>query len=603
MSNLPGPVESVPFTAASQDVALRGAGRSYAVPLVVAVTGHRDLLPAEIPRIRARVREFLGHLRDAYPDRLVAVMSPLAEGADRLVAEEAISLRMPLTVPLPMPKDLYVRDFQTPQSRAQFEQLCAAALDVFELPITPGNTAASIRDSDKNRARQYAQAGVFMCAHCHVLLALWDGKASQQLGGTSQVVRFHHDDVMPGYTPRATASRLTLTDDESDLVYHVVCSRDRPDGAPADGLVPLDAWWFTTDERQPRVREMPVKHQLVFKRTNEFSLDAQGNAEAIDRERYPLLTDEQADELPPGLQDINQVFCAADWLAIRFQKRVLFTLRAMHAFAFLTGLAYVSYSDLNLDSSPVLIVVTLGLMVAAAGISYLANRGSWHRKYLDYRTLAEGLRVQFYWAAAGVTSGNVTKFAHDNFLQMQDPELGWIRNVMRVAGTECDVTPNKDPLGMAFAIREWIGDEGSGQLGYYRRKGAERLRRHQATQRVGRLGLLATATALATLLFVGAGIPGEVQGPIVYLMGCVLLLVGVRQSYAKSTAESELIKQYEFMQRIFCNARRRLDVAENDGERRHILKILGDASLEEHAQWILMHRERGIDQEDAGRLG
>ena len=34
-------------------------------------------------------------------------------------------------------------------------------------------------------------------------------------------------------------------------------------------------------------------------------------------------------------------------------------------------------------------------------------------------------------------------------------------------------------------------------------------------------------------------------------MGMVLLMVGVRQSYAKNTAEAELIKQYEFMYRIF----------------------------------------------------
>jgi hypothetical protein len=434
-----------------------------------------------------------------------------------------------------------------------------------------------------------------------VLLALWDGKSSDQLGGTSQVVRFHHDDVMPGYTPRATASRLTLADDESDLVYHIVCSRDRPDGAPAPGLVPLEAFWFTTDERQPRVAEMPLRHRQVFERSNEFSSEAQANAATIDRERYSLLTAEQAQRMPAGLQDINQVFCAADWLAIRYQKRVLLTLRAMHGFALLTGLAYISYTDFN--SARPLIALILCLMVGALGVSYLANRGSWHRKYLDYRTLAEGLRVQFYWAAAGVTSGNVTKFAHDNFLQMQDPDLGWIRNVMRVAGMECDVSPNRDPAGVEFAVREWIGDESSGQLGYYRRKGAERLRRHEATQRAARLGLVATAVALAALLFMGASMLEEVRGPIVYAMGCVLLMVGVRQSYAKSTAESELIKQYEFMHRIFHNAQRRIDAAASDDERRRILKFLGDASLEEHAEWILMHRERAIDQKDAARLG
>ena len=593
--------EPVPFTSVPRRAGARRARRSYAVPLVVAVTGHRDLASGEIESIRARVREFLESMRSAYPGRIVVVMSALAEGADRLVAEEALDLRMPLIVPLPMPRELYVRDFATPESREQFERLCAAAVDVFELPITPGNTEASIRDSSNNRARQYAQAGVFLCAHCHVLLALWDGKSTDQLGGTSQVVRFHHDDVMPGYTPRATASRLTLADDESDLVYHIVCSRDRPDGAPAPGLVPLEAFWFTTDEVQPRVADMPLRHRQVFERSNEFSSEAQANAATIDRERYSLLTAEQAQRMPAGLQDINQVFCAADWLAIRYQKRVLFTLRAMHAFAFLTGLAYISYTDFN--SARPLIALILCLMIAALGVSYLANRGSWHRKYLDYRTLAEGLRVQFYWAAAGVTSGNVTKFAHDNFLQMQDPDLGWIRNVMRVAGMECDVSPNRDPAGVEFAVQEWIGDESSGQLGYYRRKGAERLRRHEATQRAARLGLVATAVALAALLFIGASLLEEVRGPILYMMGCVLLMVGVRQSYAKSTAESELIKQYEFMHRIFHNARRRIDAAASDDERRRILKFLGDASLEEHAEWILMHRERAIDQKDAARLG
>ena len=491
MASPSGQVEQIPFTAAPRGAARRTGKRSYAVPLVVAVTGHRDLLPAEIPLIRTRVREFLASLRDAYPDRVVAVMSPLAEGADRLAAEEAITLGMPLTVPLPMPKEIYASDFATPQSKAHFEQLCAAAADVFELPLTPGNS----RGVDPRASARTARASMRRpaCFSARTATCCWrSGTASRrgQLGGTSQVVRFHHHDVMPGYTPRATSSRLTLTDDESDLVYHIVCSRNRPDGAPAEGLVPLEASWFTTDEQHPRVREMPLRHKQVFERANEFSQDAQANAEAIDRERYPLLTDEQAAVLPPGLQDINQVFCAADWLAIRFQKRVTFTLRATHVGALLTGLAYISYTDI--ESTRALILVILSVMLATVGIGYLANRGSWHRKYLDYRTLAEGLRVQFYWAAAGVTSGNVTKFAHDNFLQMQDPDLGWIRNVMRVAGTECDVAPNRDPASLEFVLREWIGDAGTGQLGYYRRKGAERLARHMTTERIGRLGLLAT---------------------------------------------------------------------------------------------------------------
>jgi hypothetical protein len=590
------PLET-PFTAGP---GRRSGTRSYAVPFVVAVTGHRDLVPDEIPILRSRVRDCLFSLRCEYPSRIIVVLSSLADGADRIVAEEAVKLGMPLSVVLPMPRVLYEEDF-TPESRDQFAQLCDVAAEVFELPILPGATARSIAEHGPARTRQYAQVGVFLSAHCHVMLAIWDGKDSELMGGTAATVRFHHHDVMPGYAPRVTSSKLNLTEDESDLVYHIVCSRDRPDGSPAPGLAPFDTFWFTSDEQNPRTAEIPPRHRKVFKYTNEFSREAQDNAAAIDKERHSLLNAEQAATLPAGLRDINQVFRAADWLAIHYQKKVIRTLKAGHVSAFLTAVGYLSYTDLN--STPLIIAAILGLMLFAVIINAAAVRGSWQRKYLDYRTLAEGLRVQFYWAAAGVTSGNVSKFAHDNFLQMQDTELGWIRNVMRVAGMECDVAANLEARGVQFAVAEWIGDDRSGQLGYYKKRVAQRIVEHEATMRIGRLGIWTTIIALLTLLFVGSQLSMEVRTPVVYLMGVVLLMVGIRQSYAKTTAEAELIKQYEFMSRIFRNARKRIVEADNDVDRRRILKILGDSALEEHAQWILIHRERSIDEKEGLKLG
>jgi hypothetical protein len=441
---------------------------------------------------------------------------------------------------------------------------------------------------------------VFLSAHCHILLAIWDGKGSNRIGGTAQVVRFHQDDVMPGFAPRTAASRLSLVDDESDLVYHIVCSRDRPDGAPAPGLTPLDAVWYTRDSAAPRTPELPERYRQIFDRTAEFNADVRRHAEQIAREGWPLLPKAPAPGLPKGLRDIDEIYVAADWLAGRFQRRTFWTLRITHLMILLTGVAYMTYSDLN--SARLLLLVMVVLMTTAGAIGFAATRGAWHRKYLDYRTLAEGLRVQLYWAAAGVTSGNVTKFAHDNFLQMQDPDLGWIRNVMRVAGTECDVSPNADPAGVEFAQREWIGDDRSGQLGYFRRKTAERVRRARATEQLSAIGLLASLLALVVLLLIGAGAPEWVRSPVVYGVGLLLLSIGVRQSYAKAIAESEIIKQYEFMFRIFGNARRRLDEAETVADRRRVLKILGDAALEEHAEWILMHRQRTIDPREVVKL-
>jgi hypothetical protein len=54
-----------------------GGQVGFAVPLIVAVTGHRDLVAEEIPVIRERVSKFLTDLRNEYPDRGVSVMSAM----------------------------------------------------------------------------------------------------------------------------------------------------------------------------------------------------------------------------------------------------------------------------------------------------------------------------------------------------------------------------------------------------------------------------------------------------------------------------------------------------------------------------------------------
>jgi hypothetical protein len=574
----------------------------FALPLVVAVTGHRDLVAEEIPVIRRLVKDFLRDLMERHGDRILRIMSALAEGADRLVAEEALALGFELVVPLPMPRQLYVQDFETEGSVEEFDLLAGRAAERYELPLGEGVTLEGLSRLPDVRARQYAQHGVFLCAHCHILLALWDGKPSSELGGTGQIVRFHHDDIMPGYATRTVASQQMLVDDESDLVYHIVCSRMRPNGAPSPDLQALDWWWFTKDRDHPRSKEFPEQHKMISRRSSEFSRDSIRFAERIDAEKYPLLDGGEKDFLPAGIGNINRLFCMADWLAIHFQKKTLFNLRATHALAFLMGLMFLLYSELK--TLQYFMFAFLLFFVVAAAVQYVATREGWHRKYLDYRALAEGLRVQFYWAAAGVNNDNVSKFAHDNFLQTQDPELGWIRNVMRVAGTRCDAGPVvMRPEGLQFALREWIGGPDTGQLGYFRKKAIERVGKSRLTERLAMISMFASIIVISIMVVAGSTMSEGVRDPLMIAMGATLLLFGVRQGFAHGTAEKELIKQYEFMLRIFHNARRRLENAGNADEQRQILRALGGSALDEHAQWILMHRDRSLDQGEIWRMG
>ena len=152
-------------------------------------------------------------------------------------------------------------------------------------------------------------------------------------------------------------------------------------------------------------------------------------------------------------------------------------------------------------------------------------------------------------------------------------------------------------------LREWIGDTDSGQLGYFRKKGLERIRKNRITERLAKLSLLASVIVIASMVVAGSFMSAELRDGLMIGMGSVLLLFGIRQAYAHSTAEKELIKQYEFMLRIFHNARRRLGNATDSAEQRQILRALGGSALDEHAEWILMHRDRSLDQGEIWRMG
>jgi hypothetical protein len=561
------------------------------VPLIVGVTGHRDLVTDELATIERAVTAFLADMRKRFPDRPLRVLTPLAEGADRLVARSALALGLDILVVLPMPRALYVADFQSGASQAEFERLCAAARAVHELPVASDTTPAEIATGGDARNRQYAQLGVFLCAHSHVLLALWDGKPSSELGGTAQVVEFHREDVMRGYAPTETLNQQVLANDESDLVYHIVVSRDRPDGRASNGLKIGSGAWLTGDKTATRLTELATPYVRVFERTGMFNREAAQHADEIARESYPLLQESDRNGLPAEAGFINRLFCAADWLAIHYQRKTLSALRVTYSLTFVMGLMFMFYADF--EALRLFVLVFFACFFVAFAIHAVAARGQWHARYLEYRALAEGLRVQFYWAAAGVTTELVTKYSHDSFLQKQDIELGWIRNVMRVAAIGSDAAANPDSAGLEFAVREWVGDEGrGGQLAYYTKKKSQNRERTKRLETFARITSFFVVGVLILSVIVASD---DVRMRLFLILGAMLLLVGVRQAYAYQVAEKEVIKQYEFMHTIFSNARRRLDTAVDDLERRRILRVLGEAALDEHAQWIFVHRGRPSD--------
>jgi hypothetical protein len=575
------------------------AAKAALAPLVVGVTSHRNIPAGEVESIRARVRALLAQLQSEFPHAPLTVLSPLAEGGDQLVAEEGLKLGAQLVAPLPFARELYAQDFTDAAARARFESLCAQAR-LIELPLLTGHTHAAVSTPGHERNRQYAHAGMFVARHCHLLLAIWDGKPSHRLGGTAQIAEYLLTGTLPGDFERRRDRRPRLYGGGDErLLCHLVCSRDVPNGAPSTPLQPGQIVWRNLGDASEPDAPMPHAFRAVFAHADEFNVDAAKYREEIEA-AGPGIEDapSAADQNTPAQSSPAALFRTADWLAIHFQKRVLLAMRVIYLVAFVMGVAFTMYD--NLPDHDNMLFVFLFLFATGVVVSAIAKRRGWHRKYLDYRALAEGLRVQCYWRRAGISLTGDPEFANDSLMQKQDIELGWVRNVMRSAGLFGHAWPAlRDEAALRGVIDEWVGDATHGELGYYRVRTEQRERSHRVNEAIGAMCLLAGIFISVVLAVLVHRLSVDAKNNLIVVMAFFSIFAAVREAYSFRKADRELIRQYRFMERVFGNARTALDRTGDADEQREILRALGEASLAEHVEWAVMHRQRPLE---AGKM-
>jgi hypothetical protein len=562
--------------------------------LSIGLTAHRDLVPEEEPFLRAQVRGFFRRLQSDFPNLPLRLMSALAAGGDQLVAEEALALGIELMAVLPMPRAEYERDFDDDATRARFGELLAQAR-VRVLPLAPGNDAAAVTAGGASRDLQYAQLGMFLSSHCQILLALWDGRPGEATGGTAQVVEFHLHNAMPGLSVDQIAPNL-LADDESDLVFHLPCSR-RFAGAPlatqTGGEGVFRPRWITLEGACDGTGPMPPHYRHVFGQMQAFNVDAKRYDARITAGGVSLLGP-GSPEPTPAVREIDALFRAADWLAVHFRRRVRTSLLCTHLLAAGMGLSFILFSDA--DGGRTWLAAFLLMFLAVLAVKRFGARREWQRKYLDYRGLAEGMRVQLYWRVGGIETPANSSLGYDSFLQKQDADLSWIRHAMRATGQFRGATRAGDAAALAWVVSHWVGTpDGDGQLAYYRHGSRHREHAYRITTALGDVALAGGLLGALALLLGGAAMGAGLQRQLLLAMGLLPLLAGIREAYSYKKADKELIKQYRFMTRLFESCRQRLDRSGGDAETRQLLRALGCACLEEHAEWILLHRERPLE--------
>jgi hypothetical protein len=140
---------------------------------VVGFSGHRSLVdPAGVAR---QVGAMLDELTATHGP-LVATSS-LAKGADAIFVKAAIARGIPVLLVLPFPPSRFERDFE-PDEWGDVEPALAQAAHV------------EVVHGEESDDEAYMETGVRIVDDADVLVAVWDGKPTNGLGGTGDVVAY-----------------------------------------------------------------------------------------------------------------------------------------------------------------------------------------------------------------------------------------------------------------------------------------------------------------------------------------------------------------------------------------------------------------------------
>ena len=577
------------------------------LPVLIGVTGHRDLRAEDEAALRAAVGGVLDGIALELPHSPLQLLTPLAEGSDRLVAQEALARGFGLVVPLPMPRAIYEAQFESDASRAEFRALLERAEFAFDLPLAPGESEERLRTHRDARRVQYQQLGVFLVRHAQILLALWDGYDSDDPGGTAYVVTINRDG------PADASSSVPGVDDADHLdpwdrgpCHHVVTprlSRPEPAGVPFDVQLLVPGPPEEARAARQRHRDILARIDLLNReiRTGGARLEREAEASATE-----LLPRDVAAHLHGSAPALLGRYGIADALARDLQRHYRRSLVSLLVLVGVALLGFEAYDNL-LPEGAAADAWSLGLLAAyplALGVAFvgywIAKRREYQDKHLDYRAFAEGLRVQLFWRLAGLP-GDVS----DHYLRKQSGELRWIHEAIRVSNVPRprEVLDADEVLERCrLVLHHWV----EAQRGYFvsaAKRDARRLRRTSWIATVLYVGSLATTLVVLAGdvgVRVGSAVAGlEAARP--YLFVAIALQLGFSvlvRAYSEKMGFSEQALQYQRMRDLFTRAERSigrgLERRDPNAVQRIVLE-LGEEALQENADWVLFRRSRGIE--------
>jgi Flp pilus assembly protein TadB len=642
------------------------------LPLVIGVTGHRDLRDDDLPRLEREVGDIITRLRRDFlrndPETPIIVLSALAEGADRLVARVALARGARLIAPLPMPLEEYRHDFEPGLKEGNLVEFNALFAQAIAAPVMAldGNSLEQVRADQDKRNEQYRAVGIYIIQHCHVLLALWDGNAKDMSpGGTAEVVTFKRQGI-----PLSVSGSPHTSLDASEIgpVIEIVTPRTKEGNAVKEIIVRpwgravikhyrggfMRRGWHRVGaflahvlgrEREDERYELPAAErrelenwenfESIVELTRHFNCDAAALLrEAKGPDRLTRSLDNLFTDAAPAAAvdaaakkhavDVAPLWChlhsIVDTLAQERQRQFKRDWKVLFFWAFVAFFFFAIFSHAATHVAPTIIAALL----AAYSFSFLiivivfrrAVRGRHQERFLDYRALAEALRVAVYWKLLGIGSrysdakiGGAEQRGFDPLATIaqaypiqQPTELAWVKICLRSLEPldKAEGRERIDARGHEIAKCFWV----RGQFEYFRRQGLRHNEWAEANEtRAGVMAVLSAFVIVPVLIFLflldinfhwrGTSL----QQAIIVVLGLLPGVAAALTGYTERLAYKAQARQYDRMRMLFERACELLpdEVDPESTLLAHgLYSRLGIEAMQENAEWVAIYRQRPI---------
>jgi hypothetical protein len=559
-----------------------------ALPLNIGVTGHRDIPPHDRLALESAIAKELNDMQRRYPNTTINVLCGLAEGADQLVANVALSQKFNVIAVLPFEVSEYQKDFRRPEALAEFNRLLQQCS---EIKICQTNV-------DAPRDQGYIALGRTLVSCADIMFALWDGVIDMNTGidtittlpgGTADVVKMCVEGIMD-------ESSLLFSKPNKTYCKWLVSNRTRhsilPDTISSTSCI---GTWKTLPIAGNQ--DDAILKDLLCK-TERFNLEASFISQQ-DKDKsiaYMLRSVENMSRFD-SISKLIDVYSIADCLAQAGQKKRVRALKLITVLSFLAIIAQQIYVGLYATVSWFIVHMVLVLIVIAIYRMFFVGTDSKEEQFVEWRVFAEDLRVQIFWHIAGISEHSAK-----NYRTTKLYEMDWIvDNLNKLMFS----IPDPKSHDVEFVKKQWIVD----QRNYFYGQRGERGRAAQLltkSTQYKNLSLVFFVLAMLLMLFSAVNIQLELltvpTNPVLFIIiALAFISSALVNTFATQMGYEELSQRYLRTGYFFQQALNRmtlLDMQSVQGQEREqhlavyqkVIKTIGVEALNENAAWLQLHK-------------